>query len=327
MSRPKVFSTHPLFEGPRKMLDEHFEVDYWSRPERPPRAELLKRVADKEALVCLLTEKIDDELLAAAPKLRIVANVAVGFDNIDVPACTRRRVVASNTPGVLDETTADFAWTLLMAIARRVLEGDQLVRSGQWTGWNLDQLCGGDVWGKTLGLLGFGRIGRAVARRTRGFQMRVIYNDAIRAPAEVEKELNVEFLERDQVLAEADFISVHLPLLPETHHLISAPQLARMKRTAYLINTSRGPVVDEAALLAALEAGQIAGAALDVHEKEPQVHPGLMKRADVILTPHIASASVETRTRMATIAAENVIAVFARRRPPTALNPEVLGTK
>lgn len=327
MSKPKVFSTHPLFEAPRKMLDEHFEVDYWSRPERPPRAELLRRVADKEALVCLLTEKINDELLAAAPKLRIVANVAVGFDNIDVPACTRRRVVASNTPGVLDETTADFAWTLLMAIARRVLEGDQLVRSGQWTGWNLDQLCGGDVWGKTLGLLGFGRIGRAVARRTRGFQMRVIYNDAVRAPAEVENELNVEFLERDQVLAEADFISVHVPLLPETHHLISAPELARMKRTAYLINTSRGPVVDEAALLAALEAGQIAGAALDVHEKEPQVHPGLMKRADVILTPHIASASVETRTRMATIAAENVIAVFAGRRPPTALNPEVLGTK
>ncbi len=327
MSKPKVFSAHPLFEAPRKMLDEHFEVDYWSRPERPPRAELLRRVADKEALVCLLTEKINDELLAAAPKLRIVANVAVGFDNIDVPACTRRRVVASNTPGVLDETTADFAWTLLMAIARRVLEGDQLVRSGQWTGWNLDQLCGGDVWGKTLGLLGFGRIGRAVARRTRGFQMRVIYNDAVRAPAEVEKELNVEFLERDQVLAEADFISVHVPLLPETRHLISAPQLARMKRTAYLINTSRGPVVDEAALLAALEAGQIAGAALDVHEKEPQVHPGLMKRADVILTPHIASASVETRTRMAAIAAENVIAVFAGRRPPTALNPEVLGTK
>ena len=327
MSKPKVLSTHPLFEAPRKILDEHFEVDYWSRPERPPRAELLRRVADKEALVCLLTEKINDELLAAAPKLRIVANVAVGFDNIDVPACTRRRVVASNTPGVLDETTADFAWTLLMAIARRVLEGDQLVRSGQWAGWNLDQLCGGDVWGKTLGLLGFGRIGRAVARRTRGFQMRVIYNDAVRAPAEVEKELNVEFLERDQVLAEADFISVHVPLLPETRHLISAPQLARMKRTAYLINTSRGPVVDEAALLAALEAGQIAGAALDVHEKEPQVHPGLMKRADVILTPHIASASVETRTRMATIAAENVIAVFAGRRPPTALNPEVLGTK
>ncbi len=327
MSKPKVFSTHSLFEGPRRLLDERFEVDYWDRPERPPRAELLRRVADKEALVCLLTEKINEELLAAAPKLRIAANVAVGFDNIDVAACTRRKVVASNTPGVLDETTADFAWTLLMAVARRLLEGDQLARSGKWTGWNLDQLCGADVWGKTLGILGFGRIGRAVARRSSGFRMRVIYNDAIRAPAELERQLNAEFLARDEVLAEADFVSVHVPLLPETRHLISAPQLARMKRTAFLINTSRGPVVDEAALVAALEARQIAGAALDVYENEPQVHPGLVGRANVVLGPHIASASLETRTKMAAMAAENVIALFVGRRPPNALNPEVLETK
>ncbi len=327
MSKPKVFSTHPLFEGPRKLLDAHFEVDYWDRPERPPRGELLKRVADKDALICLLTEKINDELLAAAPKLRIVANVAVGFDNIDLAACTRRKVVASNTPGVLDDTTADFAWLLLMAVARRLLEGDQLIRSGKWSGWNLDQLCGADVWGKTLGILGLGRIGRVLARRADGFRMRVIYNDAIRAPAEVERELNVQFAERDQLLAEADFVSVHVPLLPETRHLISAPQLARMKRTAFLINASRGPVVDEAALVAALEAGQIAGAALDVYENEPRVHPGLIGRSDVVLAPHLASASLETRSRMATIAAENVIAVFAGRRPPTALNPEVLGAK
>ena len=324
MSKPKVFCTHPLFEGPRRLLDEHFEVDYWNHPERPPRAELLRRVADKDALICLLTEKINDELLDAASKLRIVANVAVGYDNIDIPACTRRKVVASNTPGVLDETTADFAWTLLMGVARRLVEGDQLVRSGQWTGWNLDQLCGADVWGKTLGILGFGRIGRALARRAGGFRMRVIYNDAIRAPAEVEKQLNVQFVERDQVLAEADFLSVHVPLLPDTCHLISTLQLARMKRTAFLINTSRGPVVDEAALVAALEARQIAGAALDVYENEPRVHPGLIGRKDVILAPHIASASIETRTKMATIAAENVVAVFAGRRPPSALNPEVL---
>ncbi len=325
MSKPKVFSSHPLFEAPRKLLNEHFEVDYWERPERPPRAEVLRRVADKEALICLLTEKINEELLTAAPKLRIVANVAVGYDNIDVAACTRHKVVASNTPGVLDETTADFAWTLLMTVARRVLEGDQLIRSGQWTGWNLDQLCGADVWGKTLGILGFGRIGRALARRAGGFRMRVIYNDAVRAAAEIERELNAQFVERDQVLAEADFVSVHVPLLPDTRHLISAPQLARMKRSAFLINTSRGPVVDEAALVAALEARRIAGAALDVHENEPKVHPGLVGRRDVVLTPHIASASLETRTRMATIAAENVIALFAGRRPPTALNPEVLG--
>jgi glyoxylate reductase len=327
MSKPRVLSTHPLFEAPRKMLDGYFQVEYWSRPERPPRAELLARVADKDALICLLTEKINEELLAAAPGLRIVANVAVGFDNIDLAACTRRKVVASNTPGVLDETTADFAWTLLMGVARRLLEGDGLVRSGKWTGWNLDQLCGADVWGKTLGFLGFGRIGRAVARRALGFHMRVIYNDAVRASAEVEKELNATLLERDEVLAQADFVSLHVPLLPDTRHLMSTAQFARMKRTAFLINTSRGPVVDEAALVGALEAGQIAGAALDVYENEPMVHPGLVGRSNVLLAPHISSASVETRTRMATIAAENVLAVFAGRRPPTVLNPEVLEAK
>ena len=326
MSKPKVLSTHALFEGARKLLEEQFDVEYWNGPERPPRSELLKRVADKEALICLLTEKIDEQLLAAAPKLRIVANVAVGFDNINVAACTRRKVLASNTPGVLDETTADFAWTLLLAVARRLIEGDQLTRSGAWKGWDLDQLCGTDVWGKTLGLLGFGRIGRAVARRACGFHMRVIYNDAVRAPAEVETELNAQFVEREQVLAEADFLSLHVPLLPETRQLISTPQLAKMKRTAFLINTSRGPVVDEAALVAALESGRIAGAALDVYENEPFVHPGL-RRPNVVLAPHIASASLETRTKMACMAAENVIALFAGRRPPNALNPEVLGSE
>lgn len=324
MSKPKVFSTHTLFEAPRKLLEQHFEVEYWNASERPSRAELLKRVEGKDALICLLTEKINDELLDAGPKLRVVANVAVGFDNIDLTACTRRKIPASNTPGVLDETTADFAWTLLMAVARRLLEGEELMRSGKWMGWNLDQLCGADIWGKTLGLLGFGRIGRAVARRSTGFKMRIIYNDALRAPAEVEKELGAQFLERDRVFAEADFLSLHVPLLPETRRLMSAEQFAKMKRTAFLINTSRGPVVDEAALVAALDAGQIAGAALDVYENEPKVHPGLVGRKNVILAPHISSASVETRTKMALMAAENVIAVFQGRRPPNLLNPEAL---
>ncbi len=327
MPKPKLFATHPLFEAPRKLLNEHFEVDYWREPGRPSRDELLKRVADKDALVCLLTEKINDELLDRAPRLRIVANVAVGFDNIDVAACTRRKIVATNTPGVLDETTADFAWTLLMAIARRVLEGDQLTRSEKWPGWNLYQLCGADVWGKTLGLVGFGRIGKAVARRASGFLMKVIYSDSIQAPAEVEKQLNVEYRPLDQLLAEADFISVHVPLLPETRHLLSAPQFEKMKRTAYIINTSRGPVIDEAALVAALAAKKLAGAALDVYENEPQIHPGLLKRSDVILAPHIASASIETRTKMALMAAENVLTLFAGGRPANALNPEVLEGK
>jgi glyoxylate reductase len=325
LSKPKVFSTRPLFEAARTILNQHFEVDYWMIPERVSREELLKRVADKEALVCLLTEKVDEELLKTAPKLRIAATVSVGFDNIDVAACTRHKVIATHTPGVLDDTTADFAWTLLMAVARRLLEGDAWMRSGTWPGWDLDQLCGTDVWGKTLGLLGFGRIGRGVARRSQGFRMRVIYNDAVRAPAEAEKELNAEFVDRDRLFAEADFISVHVPLLPETRHLINAENLAKMKRTAYLINTSRGPVVDEAALAAALEKKQIAGAALDVYENEPKANPLLVPRKDVILAPHIASASVETRTKMAVMAAENVMSFFAGRRPPNALNPEVLG--
>ena len=283
----------------------------------------MRRIKDKEALVCLLTEKVDDELLRAAPKLRIAANIAVGFDNIDVPACTKRGVVATNTPGVLDETTADFAWTLMMAVARRIGEGEQLARSGNWKGWDLDQLVGTDVWGKTLGLVGFGRIGRAVARRAAGFQMKVIYSDAIRAPLDIEKELRAEHRDFNTLLAEADFVSLHVPLLPETRGLMDGPKFHRMKPTAFLINTARGPVVDEAALVHALESGKIAGAGLDVYENEPFIHAGL-KRPNVVLAPHIASGSLETRTKMAVMAAENVVAMFKGQRPANMLNPEVL---
>ncbi len=323
MSRPKVLATRPLFEAAREILNKSFDVEYWTQPERISREELLRRTQDKEALVCLLTERVDEELLAAAPKLKIAANVAVGFDNIDVPACTKHRVAVTNTPGVLDETTADFAWTLLMAVARRVGEGEQLARSGQWKGWDLDQLCGTDVWGKTLGILGFGRIGRGVARRAGGFLMKVIYHDAVRAPEALEKELHAEYREFNRLLAESDFVSVHVPLLAETRRLLSTAQFSRMKPTAFVINTSRGPVVDEAALVQALEGGKIAGAALDVFENEPAIHPGL-KRPNVVLAPHIASASIETRTKMACMAAENVVALFSGKRPPNILNPEVL---
>ncbi|HET9994478.1 MAG TPA: D-glycerate dehydrogenase [Candidatus Acidoferrum sp.] len=323
MGKPRVFATHALFEPAREILEASCEVEYWDRRERPPRAELLQRIKEKDGLVSLLTEKVDEELLRAAPKLRIAANVAVGFDNIDVAACTKRGVAATNTPGVLDETTADFAWTLMMAVARRLGEGEALARSGTWQGWDLDQLVGTDVWGKTLGLVGFGRIGRAVARRASGFQMRVIYTDAVRAPEVVEKELKAEFRDMDSLLAEADFVSLHVPLLPETRGLFDGGKFQRMKPTAFLINTARGPVVDEAALVAALEAGKIAGAGLDVYEKEPLIDPGL-KRANVVLAPHLASASLETRTKMACMAAENVVALFKRQRPPNLLNPEVL---
>ncbi len=324
MSKPKLFSTHVLFEEPRRRLAEHFDVEYWSENQRPPRPEVLKRVEGKDALICLLTEKVDGELLdTAGPNLRIVANVAVGYDNIDVLACTERSVAVTNTPGVLDETTADFTWTLLMAVARRLVEGDRLARSGAWRQWNLDQLCGTDVWGKTLGIIGFGRIGRAVARRAAGFRMRVIYSSTTRAPAEVERELNAEYTERDRVLKEADFVSLHVPLRADTRGLIGPGELAKMKRTAFLINTTRGPVVQEAALVAALERGTIAGAALDVFEREPQISDGL-RRDNVVLAPHLGSASIETRTRMAMIAVENAIAFFSGKRPPTILNPEVL---
>jgi glyoxylate reductase len=322
-AKPKLFVTHCLFEEPRKALEAVFDAEYWTGAERPTRAEVLRRVADKDAVICLLTEKIDAELLAAAPRLRMVANVAVGYDNIDVSACTQRKVAVSNTPGVLDETTADLAWALLMAVARRLIEGDTLARSGQWKSWNLDQLCGTDVWGKTLGILGMGRIGAAMARRARGFGMRVIYSNRTRAAADLERELGAEFFDRDAVLAQADFLTLHVPLTPETRGMIGAAQFAKMKPTAFLINAARGAVVHEGDLIAALETGKIAGAGLDVYEREPLIPDGL-RRSNVVLAPHLGSASVETRTRMANMAAENAMALFAGRRPANLLNPEAL---
>ena len=323
MAKPKVLATRPLFPAAQKILNGSCEVDYWTQPERIPKEELLRRIKDKEGLVCLLTEKVDEELLAAAPKLRIAANVAVGYDNITVADCTKRGVAATNTPGVLDETTADFAWTLLMAVARRLSEGEALARSGEWKGWDLDQLVGADVWGKTLGLVGFGRIGRAVARRALGFQMKVIYHDAVRVPLDVERGFHAEYRDLSGLLREADFVSLHVPLLPETRGLFNAKTFSQMKPTSFLINTSRGPVVNEADLVQALESKKIAGAALDVYEKEPLINPSL-RRPNVVLAPHISSASLETRTKMACMAAENVVAHLKGQRPPNILNPEVL---
>src|SRR6202047_4014063 len=248
MPRPKILATRPLFEEARRILQEKCQVEYWPEPQRIPREQLLARVQDKQGLVCLLTERVDEALLRSAAALRIVANVAVGFDNIDVPACTKRGVAATNTPGVLDETTADFAWTLMMAVARRLGEGEALARSGKWAGWDLDQLVGADVWGKTLGLVGFGRIGRAVARRASGFQMKVVYHDAVRVPLDVERGFHAEFRDLSALLREADFVSLHVPLLPETRGLFNAKAFSQMKPTSFLINTSRGPVVNAAGL-------------------------------------------------------------------------------
>jgi glyoxylate reductase len=321
MPKAKVFITHPLYPDARNLLQSCCDCEFWSKPERPAHQELLDRLKDKEGLVCLLTERVGDDLLRAAPKLRIVANVAVGYDNVDLPACTKRGVVVTNTPGVLDETTADFAWALLLAVARRVVEADRYVRAGNWQGWNFDQFCGTDVWGKTLGIIGFGRIGRAVARRASGFSMKVIYASKTRAPEDVEREFSAEYRDLNALLAEADFITLHVPLNGDTRQMFDASKFGRLKPTAYLINTSRGPVVDEAALVHALESKKIAGAGLDVFEQEPFVHPGL-KRSNVVLAPHLGSASNETRAKMAITAAQNAVAMFQGQRPPNMLNPE-----
>jgi glyoxylate reductase len=323
MPKAKVFISHPLYPEAQNLLREHCDCEFWGKPERPSREEFLSRLKEKEGLVCLLTERIGEDVLRVAPKLRIVANVAVGYDNVDLPACTKRGVLVTNTPGVLDETTADFAWALLLAVARRVVEADQYIRAGNWKGFDFDQFCGTDVWGKTLGIVGFGRIGHAVARRAAGFGMKIIYNSKTRAAEDVEKEFHAEFRDLNALLAESDFVTLHVPLNGNTRQLFDAAKFFRMKPTAFLINTSRGPVVDEAALVHALESKKIAGAGLDVFEQEPFVHSGL-KRPNVVLAPHLGSASNETRARMALLAAQNTVALFLGQNPPSMLNPEVI---
>lgn len=320
VTKPKVFVTKPLFPSVCAVLNRHIDAEYWSKSERITRDELLRRVAEKEGLICLPTDRIDAELLDAARKLRLVATVSVGYDHVDLETCTKRGVVVTNTPGVLTDTTADLAWGLLMTVARRIVEGDAWTRSGTWNGLAFDTFLGCDIWGKTLGIIGFGRIGREMARRALGFKMRVLYFSQNRAPEEIEKELGAEFATFDKVLRESDFVSLHVPLTQGTRHLIGEDAFSKMKPTSYLINTTRGPVVDEAALVHALERAKIAGAALDVYEQEPKVHRGLLPRRDVVLAPHIGSATIETRTKMAQVAADNVVAFFTGKTAPNALN-------
>jgi glyoxylate reductase len=304
-----------------ELLERRGELEV-NRGEPWSKAELMARLGEAEALICQLTQRVDAEVLGAGPKLRVVANVAVGYDNIDVAAATARGIAVTNTPGVLDDSTADFTWAVLLATARRVVEGDRLVRRGEWTGWDLMLMLGADVHGKTLGIFGLGRIGRKVAERARGFGMRVLYHSRTRLAGEEESALGGEWATKERILRDSDFVTLHVPLNAETRHFIGARELEQMKPTAYLINAARGPVVDEAALVAALEKKQIAGAALDVFEEEPRVHPKLLMMENVVLAPHMASASVETRTRMAVMAAENVVAVLENRKPPNLVNRE-----
>jgi glyoxylate reductase len=252
-----------------------------------------------------------------------VSNVAVGYDNIDIPAATANRVMVTNTPGVLDDATADFAFTLLMAAARRVVQGDTFVRQGNFKGWEIDMMLGADVHDATLGIIGIGRIGRGVARRAKGFNMRVLYSDTNPLLPDVEQQLGATHVDLPRLLAESDFISVHVPLTAETHHLLSAPQFAQMKPTAIIVNTSRGPVVDEAALVEALKSHRIAAAGLDVYEREPAVHPGLIALHNVVLAPHIASATTRTRSEMSAMAARNMATAVRGGMPPNLLNPDV----
>jgi glyoxylate reductase len=321
--RPHVVVTRRLPGDAVQRLQATASVDLWEGDVPPPRAELLARAREADGIVSLLTERIDGELFDACPNLRAVCNVAVGFDNIDVAAATHAGVFVSNTPGVLTETTADFAFALLMAAARRVVEGDRFTRSGGWQTWDPSLLLGTDLHGSTLGLVGVGQIGSAVARRARGFSMRVLYTDAIARP-DLETEFEMVRRSLDELLAEADFVSLHVPLLPETRHLIGERELSLMKQSAVLVNTSRGPVVDGRALFAALRAGRPAAAALDVTEVEPisQDDP-LLTLPNLIVTPHIASGSFATRARMANLAIDNLVAALSGKIPPNCLNPEV----
>ena len=309
-----------------KILESRFDVEVWTGEMPPPKSLLAEKVKKADGLICLLTEKVDEEVIAAAgPQLRGICQIAVGFDNIDVKSATKKGIYVTNTPGVLTETTADFAFTLLMATARRIAEADKYVKSGHWkVPWGLMMLLGQDIWGKTIGIVGIGRIGSAVARRAKGFNMKILYYDVYRNE-QIEKELDVEYVPLETLLKESDYITIHVPLMPETHHLINEDRLKMMKKTACLINTSRGPVVDEKALYQALKEGKIAGAGLDVFEQEPTlVDTPLLKLDNVVVAPHISSASYETRSKMAEMVAENLVAFFEGRKPPNLVNPEVM---
>ena len=323
--QPKVYITRRIPESGIKLLQESCDVEIWDSDDVVPRDVFLKAISDKDAVLCLLTDKVDAETMDVAKNVKIFANMAVGFDNIDVDECTKRGVMASNTPGVLTDTTADFAFTLLMAAARRIREGHEFIQAGKWETWGPLLLMGQDIHHATLGLIGLGRIGTEMARRGQGFSMRVIYNDVVRRE-DLEQELGLEYADFDTVLRESDFVSMHVPYMPATHHLISTEQLAMMKQSAVLINTARGPIVDPQALYTALKSGEIWAAGLDVTDPEPiPMDDPLLTLDNCLIAPHIASASFNTRSDMSELAANNILAALSGERPPTILNPDVLG--
>jgi lactate dehydrogenase-like 2-hydroxyacid dehydrogenase len=321
MTARSIFVTWPMEAEARAILERVGTVRTSPSDHELPVPELASQVADCEAIIPMGAHPIPETVIAAAPRLRIIAVAAVGYNHIDVAAATRRGVLVTNAPGVLTETTADMAWALMLAVARRVPESDRFVRAGKWTGVYWSQLMGADVHGATLGIIGLGRIGQAIARRAQGFGMRVLYHNRTRN-FEAERPLGAEYRSKVELLREADFVILSVPLSPESRHLIGGAELTLMKPTAFLVNVARGPVVDEGALVEALRAGRIAGAGLDVFEEEPKLHPGLLALENLALTPHIGSASRATRIKMASRAAENCVAALEGRRPANLVNPE-----
>jgi len=322
--KPRVLVTRHVYPAAIAILQEHCVVDYQDRYEVMDEARLQKKLQLADGVVCQLTDPLTRAVIDSAPNLRVISQVAVGHDNIDVEAATARKIVVTNTPGVLTEATADLTFALLLATARKLPTAEKYLRDGKWQRWDVDLLCGGDVHGQTIGIVGMGRIGQAVARRARGFSMRVLYAARNDAPDEIVQEFGARRVPLDALLRESDFVSLHVPLNDETKHLISIEQLCQMKRNAILINTARGPIVDERALAAALEEGLIAGAGLDVFEDEPKVHPDLLALPGVVLLPHIGSAVTSVRSLMCALAAKDCAAVLSGERPEHAVNPEVL---
>ena len=322
MAKPKILVTREVFDETLDYLRGHCDVqDNQADTPLTPEA-LASAVAGKDGLMCCLTDRVDAALLQKAPQLKVVANIAVGYNNIDVPACTTRGVMATNTPGVLDDSTADLAWALILGTARRITEVERRVRNGEWTGWRLKQWLGVDVHHATLGIIGMGRIGQVIARRALGFDMKVLYHNRNRIAPELERKCNASYAALDEVLAQSDFVVLQVPYSPATHHLIGAAQLAKMKRSAILINSTRGGVVDDAALVEVLKKGTIRGAGLDVFENEPKLHAGFLALDNVVLAPHVGSSTEATRKAMAMLAAKNLVAALRGEVPPNLLNPE-----
>lgn len=325
MATPRIYITRPLPDAAMRLIDGIADYRQWDREDAPvPRETLLREIVDVDGIICLITEKMDADAIDRARRCRVISQVAVGYDNIDVAAATRRGILVTNTPGVLTETTADMAWALLLATARRVVEGDKFTRSGRWKTWELMAFTGQDVYGATLGIVGLGRIGAAIARRARGFAMSILYHNRRRAEA-LEADLGARYVELDDLLHQSDFVVISCALTPETHHLVGERQLGLMKPTAVLVNIARGPIVDQRALYRALVDRKIWAAGLDVFEVEPvPMDEPLLKLDNVVMPPHLGSGSINTRIKMATMAAENCLAGVTGRVPPNAVNPEAL---